>query len=262
MVKRFEQKVAIITGAGSGLGRSAAVKLAMEGAKLSLVDLNIGGLKETQDFILKTNPEAELLLLSADVSNEEEVCEYVDDTLRHFGNIHGFYNNAGISENLSVIDQYNSTVFSKVVDVNLYGVFYGLKYVLPIMKKQKQGSIVNTASIAGIRGIANRAGYVATKHGVVGLTKTAAIEYAQYGININAIAPGRILTNMVINSFKERNPENWEASATDAAKDIPAKRLGTPEEVASLVAFLLSEESQYINGTVISIDGGLSSKFD
>ena len=262
MGRRFEQKTVIITGAGSGLGRSAAIKLAIEGAKLSLVDFNVEGLKETEEIILSSNPEAELLILSADVSDEDEVRKYVDETLSSFGYIHGFYNNAGISGNLTVLDQYESTAFSKVVDVNLFGVFYGLKYVLPIMKEQKQGSIVNTASIAGIRGIANRAAYVATKHGVVGLTETAALEYAQYGISINAIAPGRILTNMVKESFKERNPENWEASAAVAAKDIPAKRFGRPDEVATLVAFLLSEEAQYINGTVISIDGGLSSKFD
>jgi len=262
MEKQFEQKTVMITGAGSGLGRSSAIKLAKEGANLSLVDIDREALKVTRATILQANPETELLLLSADVSKEDSVKKYVDDTLSQFGSIHGFYNNAGISEHLADLADYTSASFSKVIDVNLFGVFYGLKYVLPIMKKQQQGSIVNTASIAGIRGIANRAGYVATKHGVVGLTKSAAIEYAQYGISVNAIAPGRILTNMVVNSFKERNPENWEASAADAAKDIPAKRLGTSEEVAALVAFLLSEEARYINGTVISIDGGLSSKFD
>jgi NAD(P)-dependent dehydrogenase (short-subunit alcohol dehydrogenase family) len=262
MGKRFEQKAAIITGAGSGLGQSAAVQLALEGAKVALIDVNADGLEETQGNILKSNPGADLLLLTADVSNEESVSKYVEDTLSYFGHIDCFYNNAGISESLSVIDQYDSKEFSRVIDVNLNGVFYGLKYILPIMKKQGKGSIVNTASIAGIRGIGNRAGYVATKHGVVGLTKTAAIENAQHGISVNAIAPGRILTNMVINSFKQRNPGNWEESAAAAAKDIPAKRFGTPEEVARLVAFLLSDEAHYINGTVISIDGGLNCQFE
>lgn len=262
MKKRYEEKTVIITGAGSGLGRSVATKLATEGAKLSLVDMDQAGLEETKAILLKNHSEAQVLLNLTDVTKEDSVKNYVDETLSTFGPIHGFYNNAGMAEALSNIDDYDSSAFARVVDVNLNGVFYGLKYVLPVMKQQKQGSIVNTASIAGIRGIGKRAGYVATKHGVVGLTKTAAIEFAPYGISVNAIAPGRILTNMVINSFKERVPNDWEAGAKEAAKDIPARRFGQPEEVAALVAFLLSEEAQYINGSVISIDGGLSSKFE
>lgn len=260
--RRFEEKVAVITGAGEGLGQATALRLACEGAKLSLIDIHMERLKNTEKMILTTYPETEILLIAADVAKEDKVREYVEATVERFQHIHAFYNNAGITEKLAYLEDYEEASFHHILQVNLNGVFYGLKYVLPVMKKQQEGAIVNAASIAGIRGVVRRSGYVATKHAVVGLTKTAALEYASHGISINAIAPGRIMTEMVKNSFKERNPDHWEESARQFARDVPAKRLGTPEEVAALVAFLLSGEAPYINGTVISIDGGLSSKFE
>jgi NAD(P)-dependent dehydrogenase (short-subunit alcohol dehydrogenase family) len=261
MPKRFSDQVILITGAGSGLGRSTAVELAKEGAKLSLVDLSIEYLLETKRVILESAPEVEILLLDADVSKEELVKKFVNETVNRFGNIHGFFNNAGIAEEVSILDEYDSGSFLRVIEINLFGVFYGMKYVLPIMKEQKIGTIVNTSSVAGIRGVYGRAGYVASKHGVIGLTKTAASEYGKYGICINAIAPGSINTNMTKTSFKNRNPENWEAVAKKYAEDIPAGRLGEPEDVSKLVSFLLSENAQFINGVVIPIDGGQTSKF-
>jgi NAD(P)-dependent dehydrogenase (short-subunit alcohol dehydrogenase family) len=256
MSKRFEDKVVIITGGGSGLGRAAAIQLASEGAKLSLIDINIEALNESKSLILENTPEAQILLLTADVSNEEHVKKYVDDTVEHYGEIYAFYNNAGIVDTNSPIEDYDSGMFSKLIDVNLSGVFYGLKYVLAVMKKQGKGFIVNTASVAGLRGLYNKPGYVASKHGVVGLTKSAAIEYAEFGISVNAIAPGPITTNMLISNFKNKNKDDWEESAAKHAHGIPAKRLGKPEEVAHLVAFLLSGESAFINGVTIPIDGG------
>jgi NAD(P)-dependent dehydrogenase (short-subunit alcohol dehydrogenase family) len=256
MRKRFEDKTVIITGAGSGLGQAAAIQLATEGAKLSLIDINIEALNETKNLILAKIPETQILLLTADVSKEEEVKKYVDDTMEHYREIYGFYNNAGIVDTNSPIEEYDSGMFSKLLDVNLSGVFLGLKYVLAVMKKQEKGFIVNTASVGGLRGLYNKPGYVASKHGVVGLTKSAAIEYAEFGISVNAIAPGPITTNMLINNFKNENSVDWEKSAAKHAQGIPAKRLGKPEEVANLVAFLLSGEAAFINGVTIPIDGG------
>ncbi len=249
----------LITGAGSGLGRASAIKLASEGAKLSLVDVNKDGLEETRDFIMYNDTKPELLLLEADVSNEDSVKKYVKDTLEHFNRLDGFYNNAGIVGKKSLIGEYDSSDFLKVVDINLNGVFYGLKYVLPVMRNLGKGTVINTASVAGIRGIVNQPAYVATKHGVAGLTKNAAIEYAKFGISVNAVAPGPILTRMLQRTFQEINPTDWEAAVRDHARGIPAQRLGDPEEVANLVAFLLSGEAAFINGAVIPIDGGQSS---
>ncbi|GAS82086.1 levodione reductase [Paenibacillus amylolyticus] len=132
MSKRFESKVVLITGAGSGLGQSAAIEIAKEGAKLSLVDLNQPALEEIKKLILEVAPEAEVLLLTADVSDEQAVQKYVDDTIQKFGRIDGFYNNAGIEGTQAPTVEYNSKVFDKVIDINLKGVFYGMKYVLPV----------------------------------------------------------------------------------------------------------------------------------
>lgn len=151
--------------------------------------------------------------------------------------------------------------FKKVVDINLMGVYYAMRYVLPIMQKQKYGRIVNVASVGGIRGVMNQIPYVATKHAVAGMTKNAALEYARDGINTNAIAPGAILTPMVAEAFKQVNPADPKAAETEYAQANPSKRLGLPEEVAKVVAFLLSDDCSYINGQIIAIDGGESNSY-
>ena len=196
----------------------------------------------------------------ADVSKEEDVENYVKHNLEKFGRIDGFFNNAGIEGKQNLTEDYTSEEFEKVVGINLNGVFFGMKHVLKIMKEQGEGSIVNTASVGGIRGIGNQSGYSATKHGVVGLTRNSAVEYGQFGVNINAIAPGAIMTAMVEGSLKQMDPENWEDAGKEFVSVNPMKRFGTTEEVSSLVAFLLSEAG-FINGTVINIDGGQSYKY-
>lgn len=196
----------------------------------------------------------------ADVSKEEDVENYVKHTLEKFGRIDGFFSNAGIEGKQNLTEDYTSEEFEKVVGINLNGVFFGMKHVLKIMKEQGEGSIVNTASVGGIRGVGNQSGYSATKHGVVGLTRNSAVEYGQFGVNINAIAPGAIMTAMVEGSLKQMDPENWEDAGKEFVSVNPMKRFGTTEEVSSLVAFLLSEAG-FINGTVINIDGGQSYKY-
>src|SRR5690625_3226328 len=260
MSKRFEDKVIIITGAASGLGQDAAVRVASEGAKLVLIDLNEEVLKETELLIKKESSDAELLTVKADVSNEDEVKNYVDQAVKIFGKIDGFFNNAGIEGKQNLTEDYGSDEFQKVVNINLNGVFFGMKHVLKVMKEQGTGSIVNTASVGGIRGVGNQSGYSATKHGVVGLTRNSAVEYGQFGVNINAIAPGAIMTAMVEGSLKQMDPDNWEEAGKEFVSVNPMKRFGTPEEVSGLVAFLLAEAG-FINGAVINVDGGQSYKY-
>ena len=261
MTKRFDDKVVIITGAGSGLGRAAALQIAKEGGTLSLVDVNRNGVEETKKIILEVVPNARILLITADVSKEEDVKNYVEQTVDSFGKIDGFFNNAGIEGKQNITENYSSDEFHKVVSINLNGVFYGMKYVLAVMKKQGYGSIVNTASVGGIRGVGNQSGYAATKHGVVGLTRNSAVEYGPYGITTNAIAPGAIMTPMVEASLKQIDPDNWEEVGKQFVEPNPMKRFGKPEEVGYVVAFLLSDEASFINGAVIPIDGGQSYKY-
>lgn len=196
-MNRFEDKVVLITGGGSGLGQATAIRLAKEGAKLSLVDLNEKGLEETKEKVLEVAPNTEVLLVTANVAKEEEVQNYVNKTVEKFGKIDGFFNNAGIEGKQNLTEDFGVDEFEKVINVNLNGVFYGLKYVLKVMREQGNGAIVNTASVGGTRGVGNQSGYAASKHGVVGLTRNSAVEYGEFGITVNAIAPGAIMTPMV-----------------------------------------------------------------
>lgn len=257
----FQGKTVIITGAGMGLGLAAAKVVADRGANLTLVDYNEEALTKAKEEILSTAPNAKILSIVADVSNEEAVKNYVDKTIAEFGQIDGFYNNAGIEGKQAPITEYDIDVFKKVVDINLMGVYYGLRYVIPAMQKNGGGKIVNVASVGGIRGVVNQMPYVASKHAVSGMTKNAAIEYGKDNIFTNAIAPGAILTPMVAGAFKQVNPQDPAAAEKEYAQRNPTRRLGKPEEVGKLVAFLLSDDCQYVNGQTIAIDGGESNLY-
>lgn len=257
-MNRFEGKTVIITGAASGLGFAAAKRLGDEGAKLVLVDLKAEALDAARES-LANNTNA--ICVVANVSDLEQVKLYVRKALDAYGRIDGFFNNAGIEGKQNLTEDFGEQEFDKVVGVNLNGVFFGMSEVLKVMRAQKSGTIVNTASVGGIRGVGNQSGYAASKHGVVGLTRNSAIEYGQYGIQINAIAPGAILTPMVEGSLRQMGGDEWEAIGKQFVEPNPMKRFGKPEEVAALVAFLLSGESGFINGAVITIDGGQSYKY-
>ena len=161
----------------------------------------------------------------------------------------------------TLADKLGGDEFHKVVSINLDGVFFGMAEVLKVMREQGSGSIVNTGSVGGIRGVGNQSGYAASKHGVVGLTRNSAIEYGQYGIQINAIAPGAIMTAMVEGSLRQMGGDDWEKVGEEFVSVNPMKRFGKPEEVAALTAFLLSGEANFVNGAVITIDGGQSYKY-
>ena len=257
----MKNKSIIITGAAMGLGYAAAKELASKGANLMLVDYNEKSLLDAKTEISKEFPNVKIVTVLADVSNEEAVKNYVDETVKTFGRIDGLYNNAGIEGKQASITEYDVNIFKKVIDINLMGVYYGMRYVIPVMQKQKFGRIVNVASVGGIRGVLNQVPYVASKHAVSGMTKNAALEYGSDGILTNAIAPGAILTPMVAEAFKQVDPENPKAAEAEYAKRNPTKRLGQPHEVAKVVAFLLSEENGYVSGQTIAIDGGESNIF-
>lgn len=260
-MNRFHDKNIIITGAGSGLGRAAAERLATEGANLLLVDIDNDALDATRQDIDTTGGTGRVVTQVANVAEEAEVRAYVQAAVEEFGTIDGFFNNAGIEGRQNLTEDFGAAEFSKVVSINLNGVFYGMAAVLEVMHRQGHGAIVNTASVGGIRGVGNQSGYSAAKHGVVGLTRNSAVEYGQFGISINAIAPGAIMTPMVEASLKQVDADNWEQVGTQFVSANPMQRFGEPGELAALVAFLLSGEASFINGAVITIDGGQSYKY-
>ncbi|WP_409272804.1 SDR family NAD(P)-dependent oxidoreductase [Neobacillus sp. SCS-31] len=239
-------KTAIITGGGSGFGRETALKLAEKGTNISIVDLSREKGEETVRLCKERGGDA--IFIQADVSKVDDVKNYVAETIDHFGKIDLFFNNAGISGSGVRTLECSVEEFNAIVDVNLKGVFYGIKFVVNEMLKTGGGVIVNTASLGGLVGMPTLGAYSATKHAVIGLTKTIAGEYGRENIRINAIAPGTNETPMV---------KAFPAEAIKAmAEAVPMGRLGQPHEVADVVAFLLSDESSYIHGAVISIDGG------
>lgn len=260
-MSRFAGRTVLITGAGSGLGQAVAQRLASEGAKLSLVDLSAEGLEKTAASVREANAEAEVITITADVTDPKQVDSFINDTVKELSSIDGFFNNAGIEGRQNLTEDFGQDEFDKVVAVNLRGVFLGLSGVLKVMREQGRGRVVNTASVGGIRGVGNQSGYAASKHGVVGLTRNSAIEYAEHGITINAIAPGAIWTAMVEGSMKQLNAENPREAAEEFIQTNPSKRYGEAEEVAAVVSFLLSDDASYVNAAVIPIDGGQSAKY-
>jgi NAD(P)-dependent dehydrogenase (short-subunit alcohol dehydrogenase family) len=249
-MKRFEGKVALITGGGSGIGRATSLAFANEGAKVVIDDINVAGGEETLRMIRSTGGEA--IFFRADVSKAAEVEAMVQKTIEMYGRLDCAYNNAGVGEPLKRIHKTSEDNWDRVMATNLKGVYLCMKYEIPHMLKQGKGAIVNTSSLAGLKGLSGQAAYVASKHGVVGLTKSAAIEYATLGIRINAICPGVINTPLIAPNMKDR--PHVEKGYIDME---PIGRLGKPEEIASAVLWLCSDEASFAIGSILSVDGGV-----
>jgi NAD(P)-dependent dehydrogenase (short-subunit alcohol dehydrogenase family) len=250
---RLDGRVAVVTGAAGVIGTATLRLLAERGARIVAVDRREADLAAA---IKDLPPSAEALAVAADVTQEDEVADYVRATVDRFGTIDAFYNNAGIEGDIKPIQDYSLESFRRVLDVNVVGVFLGMKHVLPVMLKKNKGSIINTASIAGLMGSPHIAVYSASKHAVIGLTKSAAWECTGTGVRVNCVCPGLIDSRMLSAIMTARNGGNAPPPNEKLVERIPARRLGLASEVASIVAFLASDEASYVSGSAYTVDGG------
>jgi NAD(P)-dependent dehydrogenase (short-subunit alcohol dehydrogenase family) len=250
----FNGKVAVITGAGNGIGRAAAIAFAKSGARLVLVDRDAAAGEAAAGVIRQQGGEARFV--AADVTRSADVQAYVKAALDAHGRIDCFFNNAGIEGKLAPTAEYDEAVFDAVIGVNLKGVFLGLRHVLPVMLRQRSGAIVNTASVAGLVATPGMSAYVASKHAVIGLTKTAAGEAARAGVRVNAVCPGPVETRMMRSLESQLDPTDPDAIGQRYRAGIPSGRYTTPEEIAAVVLFLCSDLAANVNGAQWVVDGG------
>jgi NAD(P)-dependent dehydrogenase (short-subunit alcohol dehydrogenase family) len=246
----FENKVALVTGAGAGLGLATAKAFAAAGARVVLADADEASVRAAADDLKSKNHE--VLAIHCDVSEDAQIEAMVKQTVARFGQLDAAYNNAGIQNELAETAEATREDFDRVIAVNLRGVWSCMKFELQQMKKQRSGAIVNCSSIGGLVGGPKRATYHAAKHGVIGLTTSAALEYAAEGIRINAICPGLFDTPM-----SDRMKAAGQTEALNAMlKDVPIGRVGRPQEIASAVLWLCSSAASMVVGHALVVDGG------
>lgn len=247
----MEGKSGLVTAAGAGIGRMSAQTFAEAGAQVMVSDLSEESGKETVELIKASGGKAEFF--KCDVTDEEQVKALVDETVSKFGKLDFAHNNAGFSFSQGKIGDTESKDWDKTLKVTLYGVFYGMKHEVNAMLKTGGGAIVNTASTAGIEGVTNMTPYSAAKHGVVGITKSVALEYGKQGIRVNAFAPGATLT-AALEGWAKEAPEQFEA-----IKDsIPSGDLALPQDQAYAALFLCSDIAPQVNGVILPVDGGFA----
>ena len=251
MDQEFAGKVALVTGGGSGIGREAAIVLARRGARVMVVDWNEEGAAETASTIAAAGGEA--AHLAVDVSRADDTRAMVDATVARFGRLDVAINNAGVGGVRARTADYPHDAWEQVIAVNLTGVYLSMKHEIPAMLAGGGGAIVNVSSVAGVLGFPHHSAYSASKHGVIGLTKTAALEYARAGIRVNAVCPAFTRTPMV-DALTSGSAE-YEQKLADA---IPIGRLGTVAEIADAIAWLCSDAAKFTNGHALVLDGGLS----
>jgi NAD(P)-dependent dehydrogenase (short-subunit alcohol dehydrogenase family) len=250
----LKDKVALVTGGGSGIGQATCLAFSKAGARVMVVDINAEAAASTCDNIRAAGGEAEAFC--ANVSQATEVQAYVQQAIRHFSRIDCFFNNAGIEGTVAATSEYPEDVFDQVIATNLKGVFLGLKYVLAHMIQQSSGAVINTASVAGVVGAPGMCAYSASKHAILGLTRTAAAEVARYGVRVNAVCPSAIQTRMISALENMIEPDNPESVRDQFVARNPTGRYGLPEEVAQTVIFLASDAASFINGEAMMVDGG------
>lgn len=244
------KKTVLITGAGSGIGEAIAKKFASNGFNVVVSDIDTKGGKRVVKEIEMDKGSA--FFIKADTSNPKECEKLVKQTVKKFGDLHVAVNNAGIGGEMNKVADYSIESWRNVIDINLNGVFFGCKYQIPAIEKSGGGSIINMASILGMVGTAYSSSYVAAKHGILGLTKSAAIEYAQNNVRINAVGPGYISTPLL---------SQIDESQKDQIISLhPMGRLGKSEEVANLVYWLGSDEASFVTGSYYTIDGGYTAQ--
>ena len=249
MADLMQDKVALVTGASSGIGRATALVFAREGAKVVVADLNLVGGEETVQLVKAAGGEA--VFVQTDVSQAASVEALVNTTVETYGRLDCAHNNAGVEGVLSRTAEHTEEDWEPVIRINLKGVWLCMKYEIPRMLQQGGGAIVNTSSGAGLIGVKRMPAYVASKHGVIGLTKTAALEYAKSGIRVNAVCPGVIQTAMVERVTGKRPDVLDKMIAAE-----PVGRSGQPEEIAEAVVWLCSDAASFVTGHAMAVDGG------
>jgi NAD(P)-dependent dehydrogenase (short-subunit alcohol dehydrogenase family) len=245
-----DQKAAIITGGSSGIGRAAAVALAKQGVKIAIAARRAKEGEETVRLVKEAGSEG--IFVKTDVANENDVRSLVEKTVKQYNRLDYAFNNAGIEEMTTPLVDQTSEVFDQIMNINVKGVWLSMKYEIPEMIRTGGGAIVNTSSGAGVIGYPQQPIYIASKHAVLGLTKSAALEYAKSGIRINAIAPGVTETEMV---------ERVDKQLIEHLKSItPIGRIGDPQEIANAVVWLLSDKASFVLGHTLLVDGGVVSR--
>jgi len=249
MSVKFEGKVALVTGGGSGIGRATALAFAREGADVCVIDINEARGKESVHLIENNYHKASFI--KADVSATADVEEMANQVINTYGRLDFAFNNAGVQGPASLVADYTEQDWGRVIDVNLKGIWLCMKYEIPQMLKNGSGAIVNSSSVTGIVGSHSSPAYSASKHGIIGLTKTSALQYSKVGIRINAVCPSAIRTPMLEDILRS-NPEK----KARFIASVPIGRFGKPEEVAEAVIWLCSSEASFITGIAMPIDGG------